>query len=280
MNIDNVKVILNHVGNQQRPREEVKKIKDFLSLAKESFVTLNDQRAAKEVWCLEKTLDVQENYLEAFGLLKKGKYYDAWCLLEKCEIDLESLSLHFLVNFDEYGLTFIHKKIKGYQSLFPYKLFISPEFLFKEMECTICGSKVSIRKPCGHEIGEIYDGRMCGRKITDLDILGTAFVENPVQKYSVPFASDSKTGKFVDHYNYALVKSLVDKLNVPFDDWNLRWTKKLHPHSKFKDVGRNDKCPCGAGKKYKFCCLPKEGVLMRHCIFRIPGMEGYEEGIF
>ncbi|MDI7269463.1 MAG: SEC-C metal-binding domain-containing protein [Myxococcota bacterium] len=24
-------------------------------------------------------------------------------------------------------------------------------------------------------------------------------------------------------------------------------------------VGRNDPCPCGFGKKYKKCCLPKEG---------------------
>ena len=25
-----------------------------------------------------------------------------------------------------------------------------------------------------------------------------------------------------------------------------------------KKVGRNDKCPCESGKKYKQCCLPKE----------------------
>jgi len=24
-----------------------------------------------------------------------------------------------------------------------------------------------------------------------------------------------------------------------------------------KKMGRNDKCPCGSGKKYKHCCLPK-----------------------
>jgi len=23
-----------------------------------------------------------------------------------------------------------------------------------------------------------------------------------------------------------------------------------------RDVGRNDPCPCGSGKKYKKCCLP------------------------
>ncbi len=25
-------------------------------------------------------------------------------------------------------------------------------------------------------------------------------------------------------------------------------------------IGRNDPCPCGSGKKYKKCCLGKEGV--------------------
>ena len=26
-----------------------------------------------------------------------------------------------------------------------------------------------------------------------------------------------------------------------------------------RDVGRNDPCPCGSGKKYKKCCLDKAG---------------------
>ncbi len=26
-----------------------------------------------------------------------------------------------------------------------------------------------------------------------------------------------------------------------------------------RKVGRNDPCPCGSGKKYKKCCLPKYG---------------------
>ena len=26
---------------------------------------------------------------------------------------------------------------------------------------------------------------------------------------------------------------------------------------KYEDVGRNDPCPCGSGKKYKKCCMTK-----------------------
>ena len=30
--------------------------------------------------------------------------------------------------------------------------------------------------------------------------------------------------------------------------------KKSGTEKKKKKVGRNDPCPCGSGKKYKFCC--------------------------
>ena len=33
--------------------------------------------------------------------------------------------------------------------------------------------------------------------------------------------------------------------------------KNLHTIRNDKKVGRNDPCPCGSGKKYKFCCAKK-----------------------
>jgi len=29
------------------------------------------------------------------------------------------------------------------------------------------------------------------------------------------------------------------------------------------NVGRNDPCPCGSGKKFKKCCLKKSGKIVR-----------------
>ena len=34
---------------------------------------------------------------------------------------------------------------------------------------------------------------------------------------------------------------------------------KQRPFVKARDVGRNDPCPCGSGKKYKKCCMSKTG---------------------
>jgi SEC-C motif len=33
--------------------------------------------------------------------------------------------------------------------------------------------------------------------------------------------------------------------------------KPLPPRRELAKVGRNEPCPCGSGKKYKFCCLTK-----------------------
>ena len=37
----------------------------------------------------------------------------------------------------------------------------------------------------------------------------------------------------------------------------LKETPKTEPIRKDKEIGRNDVCPCGSGKKYKKCCETK-----------------------
>jgi hypothetical protein len=48
-----------------------------------------------------------------------------------------------------------------------------------------------------------------------------------------------------------------DDDDEPTDEDLARWARKPEPPAvnPFKDVGRNDPCPCGSGKKFKKCCL-------------------------
>lgn len=249
-------------------------IKSTLKSMKRQAVGRGDQETAKLIWCYAQILTVQNNYLSAFHKIKEVRYYDAWCLLERVEIELASLTRHFqsAPMTDEYKIRFIEKHAKNFQSLFPYSLFLSPAFLHLEKVCSTCGKPISIRNPCGHKVGEIYDGEMCHRIITKSDVLETSLVTTPVQKYSVPFMVDPETGQQRDHYDYTLVKYVRDGLRDPFDSWDLLWTKKRHPHSHFKHVGRNEACPCESGKKYKECCLRQPGVLRPHAqiLFSVP----------
>ena len=264
MNLDQVKSFLSEPKNRDNGHAKLGKVRATLKEIKAGAVSNNDEEAAKNVWCLEQLLDIQNRYLEAYGLLKNAEHYKAWCKLEECEIKIEFLKPYFSVD-DEYFLYLIDKHIEQYQSLYPYKIFSSPEILINEQKCNICGQVVSIRNPCGHEIMKIYNGEMCIREITKPEFLGISLVESPVQKYSVLFPVDEKTGISVDHYNYSILDYLIKRLQSPFDSWEIKWTTKMHPHSRFPNLSRNDKCPCGSGKKYKKCCLDKPGILMPHC---------------
>lgn len=52
---------------------------------------------------------------------------------------------------------------------------------------------------------------------------------------------DNKTKPFLKPINLSV--SVAQKLKKPIDKRAIG------------RIGRNDKCPCGSGKKFKFCCL-------------------------
>lgn len=111
--------------------------------------------------------------------------------------------------------------------------------------------------PCGHTPGKVYAGECCYRTIKNAQILEVSLVTNPVQKYSVAFIEGS------DH-DYALVRYVLDHLNGPFHPWEGEWTYKRHGHEHFSHCIPSDDCPCGSGLRYEECCLPADGVRIRH----------------
>lgn len=266
MNINDVRAWLRTV--RARPSDHsVVEVQGAIEELRQGAIDARDEALATETWCLETTMSVQQRYQDAFSMLRHHDFYDAWCALERCELDLRNLRKHFASQFQRYSLDFIADAVTRWQELYPYRIFMSPEIVEIEKTCSICGAVIEIRKPCGHRVGEIYGGRLCYRNVTKCEILATSFVESPVQKYSVPFTVDARTGKKVDQYDYSLVRYAVDRLESPFDGWTYVRTQQRHPHSRFRHVGPNAPCPCESGKKYKKCCMRAEGVLRPHYQF-------------
>jgi SEC-C motif len=222
---------------------------------------------AKGIWCLEQVAETQQFYRQSFEQLQVEKFYDGWCSLEQVELALSRLRPHIGEGWTAYRLDFICDKTSALQSLYPYKLFMSSELIELEKRCNICGGIISIRNPCGHRVGEIYKGEFCYRTVTRCEVVGISVVEKPVNKYAVPFLTEPKAGGFHDHYNYKLVNYLSKRWPSPYHDWTAVWTKALHPKERFGSLRRNDKCPCDSGKKYKACCMGKEGILRPHVVF-------------
>ncbi len=244
-----------------RTSEHSERLKEELAELKREAVRKNDQVTAKKIWCYEIILQIQDQYVHAFEQMTEKYFYSAWCILERVEINLLFLERHFNIFSDigsRFRLPFILQHTQQFQSLFPYTIFGSPGFLIEEKVCTICRQVISIRNPCGHIVGEIYDGEMCGREITKVHMLEISVTPNPKQKYTVLFLDGA------DQYNYFHINYVVTGLKHPFADWKLEWAYIEEPIEVYKDTGRNDPCPCGSGKKFKKCCIRKKVIKLKH----------------
>ena len=54
----------------------------------------------------------------------------------------------------------------------------------------------------------------------------------------------------------AELERMADQIEPPDPGWSAPRSQVQLDPSIFKTVGRNDRCPCGSGKKYKVCHLP------------------------
>jgi len=221
--LDAIRVYLAIVDSRGNMPENDEIIQRLLIQLKKEAVFYGDQVRAKEIWCCEQISSIQCNYLQAFEAIKKGFYYDAWCLLERIEIEVRHLEPHLQSDDNDYKLGFIIKHTRQFQSLYPYNLFSSPAYIKKKELCSVCHTPISIRNPCNHIVGEIYDGEQCGKIIVEAEILEISLTPEPFCKRSVAFMIDRETNELIDHYDYSLVKYVIDKLNQPFDEWNMSW---------------------------------------------------------
>lgn len=236
-------------------------IEEKIKETKELFKKLGNEEILKEIWCLQIIILIQKEYIEAFNLIKTKEYYKSWCLLEKIEININNLNLHYKKKLLNTCISFIEDKINKLQRLFPYRIFASPEILVTKGTCSICGKEFSLHNGCNHLKGEIYNGEMCFRNIENSELLAVAFVENPSQKYSVIFDDIENPEK------YLLLNSFNTFVQEPFEEWKFEIRKVRKPHSIYPSTGRNKSCPCQSGKKYKKCCLNENGILSDHYIF-------------
>lgn len=213
------------------------------------------------LWRIQRRISIFAEYEEIFLLLHNGEYYKAWCQAEQTEIAIKFL----LENFpdDKNLVESIGQHIQKLQQLYPYRLFTSTVMVVKRMECSICGQKLSPRHNCGHKIGKVYNGEMCCRVVTDLELKGIDIVQNPEHKYTVLFSTNEK-GEHIDHYDYSGLQMLMKLWVTPFQDWDYKVTISYLP----KQEAYNDDefCPCGSALFYKDCCKDKPGIKHRHFV--------------
>jgi hypothetical protein len=225
------------------------------------------EELANRAWFLRKVVVVRTNYISAIQDFREERYYEGWCKLEQVEIDLDTLQKNPFYNCDMYDVEYLAEQVRQWQSLFPYKVFLSPEMIIRRRECSICGQSVDPWSSCRHEVFKVYNGKECYRIIKDCELLGVSLVLDPVQKYSVArvFTEDSD-GKKTDQFNYSPIKFVTDRISSAFSRWSVERTHRRQPHNLFM-VKEGDPCPCESGRLSRDCCLREDGVLRPHLQF-------------
>lgn len=227
-----------------------------LSSIKKDAVNAKDESLANKCWILENIYLIQKKYVDSFALLSSKKYEAAWRMYEEIEIALSHLSRNFNYLDNQYELKFIEIQTSLFQKLFPYVHFTSREMSVGKEKCTICGKIItSPRNSCNHIVGNLYMGEMCCREVMDIQLHGISITTEPKDKYTVLHPMGLE-------YNYEAIEMLLEHITSPYMLWNIREIKKLK--KEFRDIGRNERCPCGSGKKYKHCCRGTEKEIMLH----------------
>lgn len=211
-------------------------------------------------WFLTTLCQSRLTMITVWELMNEGEYKEAWIALERVELSCKWLALNPFLDLKKFQVSSLARMVENWQSLFPYKVFISPEFVIAKEECSVCGQTMGPWSSCYHKAGHVYGGHFCSRTIKEVELAQIALVTDPVQKYSVVIP-ESEDGS--DPMDYRQVEWVRDRCNGPFSRWCTDRGKRRHPHSAFEQKP-NDLCPCGSEKNYGSCCLTRGGVDMPH----------------
>jgi hypothetical protein len=162
-------------------KEEIvvlKNYRDELIALKQQFVNKQDEKGANIVYCIEASIRTIQYELEMLVNIKEDKMSIAWENLVDAQNTygtvLRNLPYHadFFDNYIE--------RLKNYEKLlFPKLFFQSIGGIVKESHCSIC--KLDFND-CDHIRGRLYNGELCTRMVTEIDLEEVSFVDNPANK--------------------------------------------------------------------------------------------------
>lgn len=87
---------------------------------------------------------------------------------------------------------------------------------------------------------------------------------DPFDKYGVLHVKGQE-------YDYSLIDYIASNLHSPYDLWYYEMYKTKIPE--YAALGRNDRCLCGSGKKFKHCCMDTDNIYSEHYRFHIKHLE-------
>lgn len=182
--------------------------------------------------------------------LMEKEYRESWNILQDC-LDLAFWIGQYTIIENRYEIPQIVDLLTGYESLYPYKVFASTEMIITKSECSICGKPFQ-SLDCQHIKGNLYRGEVAIENVTEIkEFQAVAMVSHPLDKRCVMELSDDTRTK---EEKFQLLNEFLEQQIPAFQLFSIEIHKTRQQRPDIKIVERNDKCPCGSGKKFKNCC--------------------------
>lgn len=212
--------------------------------------------ALNEIFILERYVQLFAEYGQLWAQIAESQFTESWSSLQGA-FDL----IRLIRRFSRLDVSAIEDQLYALESAYPYNIFFSMGAVVERFECSICGNDID-SFDCAHRKGELYRGVMAygiARNIVNIDHL--AMVEHPVDKRCTISYSDDAPQFGVVRYLGNLVSS-KELLVSCFG--GIAWGKKVVPNKEHRVLGRNDRCYCRSGRKFKNCCINKAFVEQDH----------------
>ncbi|NFI05218.1 hypothetical protein FC959_12545 [Clostridium botulinum] len=246
-------------GNRLTDTIEITKIGvEKCNSLKVTALETHNESLANASLAMSKLFLMYYNYATYWCQLNEKKYKNSWNSLQDT-IDNLLLVSRWSSNRCDFYLDTLDMHFKELEKLYPYNIFASSEMVITKAKCNICG-KSSLDIECTHIPGNLYWGKMAYTIVEDLTFEGVALVEHPLDKRCViEIQDENKTNE----ERFKLLDYFVNNVSNPLMLFSVEKQKRFYAKEVEQKLGRNDRCYCGSGLKFKRCC----------------GKESYVEGI-
>jgi hypothetical protein len=219
-------------------------------------LTEADEAYLNEFYVLDRYVDFLGAYGGLWEKILKQQFAASWCSLQ------DALGLLRLIKrFSEIDISFFESQLTELEHLYPYNVFFSVGMVVERFECSICGFDIDSDE-CVHMQGHLYGGRMATAIVQNCVRFDHAsLVTNPANKRCVVQYEDTDEQFNVIRHLSNFIASKRCQISYL---WSVRFSKRRLPNSEYRKIGRNERCFCGSGKKFKKCCMGKAHVEADH----------------
>jgi len=170
---------------------------------KKKYIKQNLENEANLIYCIENSLLAIEYELQMLINIKEGKMSDAW------ENLINAQTIYGVVvrncSFEIIAANEYIERLEGYEKLlFPKMHFASIGGIIKKSHCSICNENYN---KCVHVKGKVYNGELCVRVVSELELEEISYVDTPASKHCRAISTEYE-GKTVDILTLKEAKTL------------------------------------------------------------------------